>query len=560
MESWDMLLQVILLLLACLAGGSLMARLGQSPLAGYLLAGMIVGGPGSLGMVQAEKQIDGIAELGVALLLFSLGLEFSWQRLVGLGAARLLSGFGQVVLTLVVVAAGSMLIGMSFRTAIVAGAMISLSSTAAVLRVLMERGELDSATGRNALAILLVQDMAVVPLAILIPLLGSGGEPSVILRSVLMVSVAAVAVVGTLHVVLNQLAVRAWKSAPVARNRELSVLLAVIVGLGATWAAHAVGVSPALGAFVAGMFLGNSQFALQVRADVSSLRMILLTLFFGAVGMVADPIWMLKHLPQIAGFVFVILAVKTSVIWLLLWRTGQPGPIALASGLTLSQIGEFSFVLGGEAKSVGLLTDETYASLVSAAIVSLLATPWLIRAAPRLAERLTPRRRIVAAGTAGHVDESHAGPPIEVLVIGFGPAGRGAVSQLLTERSRIAIVELSPDGAAAAAAQGFHVIVGDATSPDVLEHLPLATIRTVVISLPSRQDSLTILNHVRTLMPHATTIVRSRYQLFMRDFEQAGADIVVGDESEVGASFARVVAESLAESAQSVVAEKGTAE
>ena len=174
MESWDMLLEIILLLLGCLLAGSLMAWLKQSPLVGYLIAGMVLGGPGSLGIVKGEEHIESIAELGVALLLFSLGLEFSWKRVVGFGRATLLSGAAQVIVTLLAGAAACRLFGLTTATSLAIGAMICLSSTAAVLRVFIDRGEMDSQAGRNSLAILLVQDMAVVPLAILIPLLSEG--------------------------------------------------------------------------------------------------------------------------------------------------------------------------------------------------------------------------------------------------------------------------------------------------------------------------------------------------------------------------------------------------
>ena len=193
MDSWNMLLQIILLLLACLLAGSLMSALKQSPLVGYLLAGMVMGGPGSFAIVKAEQQIESIAELGVALLLFSLGLEFSWKRVIGLGKSTLLCGAAQVVTTLILGALACRLWGLPLTTSVAIGAMICLSSTAAVLRVLVDRGEMDSHSGRNSLAVLLVQDMAVVPLAILIPLLAEGGEPAAIVSRVFSILLACIA-------------------------------------------------------------------------------------------------------------------------------------------------------------------------------------------------------------------------------------------------------------------------------------------------------------------------------------------------------------------------------
>jgi len=538
MSSWDMLLQIIILLLACLLAGGVMAWLKQSPIVGYLLAGMVMGGPGSFAMVRAENQIEAIAELGVALLLFSLGLEFSWKRLMGLGKATLLCGVAQVVVTLCIAAAGCFQLGMSLSTSIAIGAMLSLSSTAAVLGVLVDRGEMDSVSGRNSLAVLLVQDMAVVPLAILIPLLAEGGSAAAVASRVGGILLAAFVIVGGLYFLMNYVAVKALQSPSFGKNRELTVLLSVIVGLGATWAAHAAKLSPALGAFVAGMFLGNSKFAVQIRADVSSLRIVLLTLFFGSVGMIADPFWMFENILTVLTLSAVIIAGKAAIIWGLFRLFGHSSGAALSTGLCLCQVGEFAFVLGGEALSGGLLTDEQYSAIVSASIVTLLVTPWLISFAPRAAERLNRRRKSGPSDTTPTAD-SH--PPCEILVIGFGPAGRGAVRGLQQVRDRVLVVDLSKDGIASAESSGFRGVIGDASNAEVLEHLHLEHVRLVVITLPSRQDALAILNLIRTIAPQASRIVRSRHQLHTDEFIIAGADIVVGDEAEVSNAMAETV-------------------
>ena len=540
MDSWNMLLQIILLLLACLLAGSLMAYLKQSPLVGYLLAGMVMGGPGSMAIVKAEQHIESIAELGVALLLFSLGLEFSWKRVMGLGKSTLLCGATQVVVTLLAAAICCRLFGMTTATSIAIGAMICLSSTAAVLRVLVDRGEMDSHSGRNSLAVLLVQDMAVVPLAILIPLLAEGGEPAAVASRIAGILVAAFVIIVGLYFLMNYVAVRALQSASFGRNRELTVLLSIIAGLGATWAAHAANLSPALGAFVAGMFLGNSKFAVQIRADVSSLRIVLLTLFFGAVGMIADPVWMFKNLPTVLSLAALILVGKAAIIWGLFRLFGQASGVSLSTGLCLCQVGEFAFVLGSEARTGKILSNTQYSAIVSASIVTLILTPWLIGVAPKVASWLNRRRGSVPSPESQHADGYL---PCEVLVIGFGPAGRGAVRGLQDIRDRVLVVDLSPAGIASAEALGFRAVVGDASSAEVLEHLHLEHVRVVAITLPSREDALAILNLIRTIAPQATKIVRSRHQLYMAEFLKAGADVVVGDEEEVSNTLAGTVLE-----------------
>lgn len=522
-----------------------MSALKQSPLVGYLLAGMVMGGPGSFAIVKAEQQIESIAELGVALLLFSLGLEFSWKRVIGLGKSTLFCGVTQVVTTLILGALVCQLWGLPFTTSVAIGAMICLSSTAAVLRVLVDRGEMDSPSGRNSLAVLLVQDMAVVPLAILIPLLAEGGEPAAVASRIFSILLAAFVIIGGLYFLMNYVAVRALQSASFGRNRELTVLLSIIIGLGATWAAHAAKLSPALGAFVAGMFLGNSKFAVQVRADVSSLRIVLLTLFFGAVGMIADPVWMFKNMPTVLSLAAIILVGKAVIIWGLFRVFRQSSGVSLSTGLCLCQVGEFAFVLGSEARTGGILSSTQYSAIVSASIVTLMVTPWLISAAPKISAWLNRQRGFKAAQ---QIDHSDGHSPCEVLVIGFGPAGRGAVRELQEIRERVLVVDLSSTGIAAAGAMGYRAVIGDAANAEVLEHLHLEHVRVVVITLPSRGEALAVLHLIRTLTPQATKIVRSRYQLYMSEFLEAGADIVLGDEEEVSNAMAQTVHEHLQKS------------
>ena len=321
MDLWTLLGDIVVLLAASLLLGGLLSRFGQSPLVGYLIAGMLLGGPGSLHVVGSEEEIEAIAELGVALLLFSLGLEFSIQRLKKLGVRPLIGGVVQVVLTVAIGAAAAFLFGLKATESIAFGAMISLSSTAVVLRMLMERAELEMPHGRNSLAVLLTQDMAVVPLAILMALLAGGGAASEVVWDVgKLLLMAATLVLGLF--LLNKIAVVVLGTLTLHRNRELTVIFAVVTGLGSAWAAHVAGLSPALGAFVAGMLLGSSVFATQVRADVSSLRVVLLTLFFGAAGMVADPIWILQNWHVVAAVTLLVTIGKLAIIWVIFSSVG----------------------------------------------------------------------------------------------------------------------------------------------------------------------------------------------------------------------------------------------
>lgn len=538
MDSWDLLLQVVLLLLACFLAGSLMAVLRQSPLVGFLIAGMIAGGPGSFRVVGAESAIEGIAELGVALLLFSLGLEFSWQRVMGLGRVNLLCGVLQVVLTIAALTAAGLGLGLSLSAAVAIGAMLSLSSTATVVGVLVDRSLLDSPLGRNSLAVLLVQDMAVVPLALLIPLLGSSGSLGAMLPRIAGIVAAGAGVVGVLYLALNLLAVRVMRTRSIGQNRELMVLLSVIVGLGATWSAHAAGLSPALGAFVAGMFLGNSPFAFQIRADVASLRIVLVTLFFGSVGLLADPVWMFDNLLLVAGLSAGILLIKVLVVALLFRLAGHQSGTSLGTGLSLCSVGEFAFVLGSQAQAEQLITELQSNAIVSASIMTLLLTPSLIAWSPRLASWLNGRVYAPLDGDQRQGLSEHA---CDCLVVGFGPAGRGAAAALQSKVERVLVLDLSLEGVGAARAAGFQSLRADAGTGEVLQHVHVERMRLVVITVPGFHDSMSILQQVRRMAPLATTVVRSRYRLHEQEFRLAGADVIVGDEEEVGRALASAI-------------------
>lgn len=540
MDLWLLLRDIVVLLAGALLLGGLFSRWGQSPLIGYLFAGMLLGGPGSVGMVASEHEIEAIAELGVALLLFSLGLEFSVKRLRKLGAKPLLGGVIQVILTMLVGAVVASLWGLPIRQALAFGAMIALSSTAVVLRILMERSEMDLPHGRNSLGVLLTQDMAVVPLALLVTVLGGEGEGMTVAMEVGKLLLVAVGLVAGMWV-LNKVAVLALGTLTLHRNRELTVILAVTTGLGAAWVAHAAGISPALGAFVAGMLLGSSAFATQIRADVSSFRVVLLTLFFGAAGMVADPMWILTHAHWVLLVTAAITVVKLLIVWAIFQLLGHSLRVSLATGLSLAQIGEFAFVLGAIGRTAGVVSTDLYALIVSVTIMSFLVSAILVPRAGALADWL--------ATTLGKVPEKSLSETAafvpEVVVVGFGPAAQRLIQPLLEGETRVMVIDLNQQGVTRAHDCGFRGLVGDATQSEVLEHAKVSHAKVVVITVPHHESGLLMMAQVRLLAPQAQLIVRSRYQLHTEDFVSGGGDIVVGDEEEVGDAMAVALKECL---------------
>ncbi len=541
MDLWQILGDIVVLLGSCLLAGGIFSRMGQSPIVGYLLAGMMLGGPGSFQLVSTEHEIEAIAELGVSLLLFSLGLEFSVERLRKLGTKPLLGGFAQVATTILVAFGFAKLFIAGIEESIAVGMMVALSSTAVVLRILMESGEIEMPHGRNSLAVLLTQDMSVVPLALLMTILGGEGTGSEVVWNIAKLLLMALGLVAGL-LLLTKLAVLSLGTLTLQRNRELSVIFAVVAGLGAAWASHTAGISPALGAFVAGMLLGSSAFATQIRADVAPLQVLLLTLFFGAAGMVADPIWIVTNFHYVALVVAALTAGKLLIVWAIFALLGHSTRVAAATGLCLAQVGEFAFVLGTIGRSNEVVSESTYAMVVSAAILSFFLSAFLVPLAPDFGNLVA---RLLGSGRDIQGDKTELHDPPEVAIIGFGPAGQAAAMMLVDTEISTLVIDLNRNGVQAAAEFGFSAQVGDATQSDVLEHAQLSHCKAIVVTVPHHKSAITIVEHVRKLAPHAAIIARSRYERFVNDFVLAGAESVAGDEQKVGESLASLLKEKL---------------
>ncbi len=533
MGTWTVLGDVLLLLTGGFLLGALAERLRQSAILGYLAAGMLLG-PYGLHWVETREEVSLLAELGVALLLFSIGLEFSWSRLRRTGAAGLGGGSLQVVVTVLLGGGLLALFGMEPRTAIAMGAILALSSTAYVLRVLASRAEIDSLHGRTAVGVLLAQDVAVVPLVMLVSVLGGGGSGGEILMELGQLLGFALLLVLAIWVVFTHLVPRLLGAEVLRRNRELPLLLAVASALGSALGAHALGLSPALGAFLTGMMLAGTPFAPQVRADVSALRTLLLALFFGSIGMLGDLGWIAGHPLQVALFVGGAVIGKGLVVTLALRVMRVPWPSALAAGIALAQIGEFSFVLADLSRG-NLLDGDLFQLVVSVTIVTLALTPYLVAGAPRMAAWLT-RRRGHPAPSAAPGDEPDAGG--HVLVIGFGPTGQAVADALAQCMGDVQVIDLNPRLLAEARRRGYRTHLGDAAHPEVLEHAAVQGAVAIAVTLPDPTAARRAIEHARALAPGARIFVRARYHIHVDGLRQAGAHAVVDEEEQMGRALA----------------------
>jgi len=523
---WQVLLDIVILLGVGALLGALLERLQQSAIVGYLLAGALLG-PNVFHVVRSTDEVLAISELGVALLLFAIGLEFSWTRLRQMGSFAFGGGLVQVLATTAIGAGVAALAGLSAPAAFTIGAICALSSTACVLRELTSLAEVQSVHGERALGILLFQDIAVVPLVLIVSVLAAGGTADEIFIGVLRTAGIGLALVVALYGIFNFLVPRLLGSTAVLANRELPLLIAVVSGLGSGVAAHAAGVSPALGAFVAGMLLASSPFAVQVQADVSSLKTLLLTLFFAAMGMLTNPEWIASNALLVGTAVVLVVLGKCALVWVALRLFRARSQSALAAGICLGQIGEFSFVLAELARG-RLFSEEVFMLIVSTTVITMILTPYLVSKAPTLASRFV-------RSSAPARDEAARGETTEqVLVIGFGPAGRAAAERIAELGCHVVVIDQNPMATRDAKKLGYSSVAGDALYPEVLEHAGLRSAISVVVTVPAATAALSIVRQVRVRAPEAMVLVRARFHRSLPELRAAGAHVIIDEEHEVG--------------------------
>jgi len=548
MDIWFVVMELVLLLGGAFMMGALAQRLGQSPIIGYLLAGTIVGP-----LLFNTTFVNQASELGVALLLFSIGLEFSFKQLMKMG--RMAFGGGTLQLVLTILTVSLITVNMfDLPRALTLGAIVAMSSTTIVLRLLVDRVEIDSVKGRTCLAILLLQDIAIVPLVLMVSFFTPAAAEMNIGLHILKVILSVIGLAVVFYLLLYHLAPALLSEAKLFANRELTVLLSITVGFGAAWAAHKLHISPALGAFVAGMLLGESPFATQIRSDIGSMRIIMVTLFFASVGMQAKPMWFIKHLHWVALASVTVLILKTGIIYIVGRLFRLENRQALATGITLSQIGEFSFVLAATARRGGVLEADIVDLIVSVIIVLMLVTPYLIAKADAMTDRLLAlilRKRPSALIPS---PSGMAEPVNRVLVVGLGPAGRQVVQTLVAQRLEPVIIDVNPKSREYAHQQSLHLHLGDAGQEEVLMHAGLPGVCMVVVTIPDPHAAVRIVEMIRRLRPHVPIAARCRYNRHVADLEGAGADIVVDEEITVGDMLSRQIVDYLMNDSAAVVA------
>ncbi len=513
-------------------------RLRLPSVVGFLLTGVVIG-PGGLSLVRNDATVQTLAEIGVVMLLFTIGLEFEPARLKRIQRDFWAGGGLQVSLTTAATVVVLALIRVPLREALFYGFLVSLSSTAVVLKILADRGETDAPQGRLSLGVLIFQDLAIVPMIALVPVLANTGAVS--LGAIgLRFGLSALAI-GTAFLLARVLMPRILHLVVRTRVREIFLIASLFIVLVMALLTASLGLSLALGAFLAGVILAESEYSHQVVSDILPFKDLFNSLFFIAVGMLLDvgAVWEFRTL--VLALVAAILALKFVVILLTVGWLGYGSRIAVLTGLSLAQIGEFSFVLAGVGRANGFLAGNIFQAFVASSILTILATPFLIRLGPSLSargERALPwKKRLVHEASRPVCDlEGH------VIIAGYGLNGRNLAHVLKEAGIPYLIIELNPVTVREASVAGERIIFGDVSSRTILLEANIRLARSLVFAISDPAVTRRGAKAARDLNPDLFILVRTRYAAEIDELLKLGANDVIPEEFETSIEiFTRVL-------------------
>lgn len=508
-------------------------RLGVPAILGFLLTGALAG-PHGLALVQSVEEVDVLAEIGVVLLLFTIGLEFPLSTLLKRKRILFVGGGGQVLATAAVAFVAAVGLGTSVRVAVLWGFVAALSSTAVVLSSLQRTGALDQASGRATLGILIFQDLAIVPMMALLPLLApsAADEGSAVVLSMVRALGILVLVLLAARQIIPSILARVVST----RSRELFLLAVVTICLAVAWVASWAGLSLALGAFLAGLLVSESEYSHQALGVVIPLRDVFAAFFFVSIGMLFDPGLVGAAPVNVAAGVAAVVLGKAAIATAVGVVLGLPLATSVLVGLSLAQIGEFSFVMARAGLQQGILLESQYQWLLAVAVLSMATTPILISLGPRLA-RVIEALRLPAwlVPTTEDLDGSdgeHATLAGHLVIVGFGTTGRTVARSAALAGIPYRAVEMNPETVREARDQGEPIIWGDGSMDPVLERVGAAEARVVVVAIPDAAATRMVTGAVRRMNPGARIVVRTRLLEEIDELARLGADNVIPQEWE----------------------------
>ncbi len=509
-----------------------LGRLRVPTTAGFLFAGTLVG-PHALGVVGSIEHIQALAEVGVVLLLFTIGLELSLARLRAIAKVVAVGGSLQVGLAIGTALLSFLAVGRPVSHGLVYGFILALSSTAIVLRALSDRGETDAPHGRFVVGVLVFQDLCVVPMVLVVPLLAGGsGDLGVQLGLAL---VKATVVVVAVLVGGRWLLARALPLVDVTRSREVFVLAIVGICVGTAFVTSLAGLSLALGAFLAGVLVADTDFRHRAMSEVLPLRDVFTSVFFVSLGMLFDPRVVLRRPLEVLALLVAFTVVKGALASLACIAMRFPARVAWLSGVALGQFGEFGFVLVTLATGAGILAADEASAIIAAGVISMAATPILLRVAPHIgtgARLLAPLERLLGGERVVDAQPEHRALEGHAVIVGLGVGGRLVAEALERRDVPFLALELNAETVRRERAKQRPVYYGDASSREVLDHAGLKAARVLVLMMNDRDALQRTIAAARDVAPEVPIVARAKYLAEREQLFQLGADVVVAEEVE----------------------------
>jgi monovalent cation:H+ antiporter-2, CPA2 family len=552
---------------AALILGYFTQRAGLSPIVGYLLAGTLVG-PHTPGFVANAAIAEQLAEVGVILLMFGVGLQFHIEELLAVRRVAIPGAIAQSAVATVLGAVIARAFGWSWAAGIVFGMALAVASTVVLIRVLADHRDLHTPTGHIAVGWLVVEDLFTVLALVLLPVLfAEGGSDSSIAAALGITAFKVVALVSFTAAVGTRAIPYVLDHVADTGSRELFTLTVLTLALGiAVGSAAVFGVSMALGAFLAGLVVGRSDYSLRAASEALPMRDAFAVLFFVAVGMLLSPRYLLEAPGLILATLAVVMIGKPLIALVIVRLLGYPFRVALSIAVALSQIGEFSFILSSLGRELNILPPEATNTLVAASIVSIVFNPILYRAVPhvdrwaathpRLWKVLNPpfRDGATRAGVERKVD-----PSTRAVVVGYGPTGRTVVRLLRDNGIEPVVIELNMDTVRRLREDGIDAVYGDATKRDTLEAADAARAGTLILTSAGMGNAAEVIRMARELNPKVQVLARASYLRDLADMQKAGADRVFTGEGEVALGLIEAILERLGATAEQIDRERDRA-
>ena len=522
----------ILIVVTGFAAGLIASRLKLPPILGYIAAGIVIG-PHTGGITVTNlHDVELLAEIGVALLLFSIGLDFSIEELREVRNVSLIGGALQIALSIAYGLGIGRLLGFSWVPSIILGGIISLSSTMVVLKTLMNRGLMGTLSSRVMIGILIMQDLAAIPIMMFIPHLSGGGG----LFSLGTLALKAVVFLAVIILLGTRIISILFKAITLLRSRELFIVSVAAVGLGIGYATYQSGLSFAFGAFVAGMVLNRSDYSRQALSDIIPLRDVFSLIFFTSIGMLFDFSFVLKHFAVVIALTALVTTGKSLIMFLVPLMFGYRNIIPIATALTLSQIGEFSFVLARSGIKSGVLDEEFYATIIAVIVLTMMITPFLAMLATPL---YSLKKRLFKKEAIQTYNIPEGGILEHVVIAGGGRIGSLVAEVLASMKFPLIVIEQDFTCFERIKEKGYPIIFGDASQGPVIEAARVRDARIILVTIPNASLAREIIAAARELNPDIYTVVRTIAREEIEGFRRLRVNAVVQPEMEAGIEIVR---------------------